>query len=110
MSIDLSISGARVDPACARVAALLCASDVVSGARVTPNTSLVNGRLESGCAIRLPRSANVRAVWNVLREPLALDCAHITVAGIFDGCLAHYLTDTPCLARRPRRDRESTHT
>lgn len=109
MSIDLSISGSRVDPVCARVTELLRASGVVVGARVTPNVSLVDGRVENGCAIRLPRTTNVAKVWGALRGPLALDCAHIAVAGTFDGCLAHYLTDRPCLRRVPVRDHESTH-
>jgi hypothetical protein len=67
---------------------------------VTSNVSMQNGKPEWGCRVvqSLETKEEVDAVWKLLRDEYNLGCAHLHVAGKFDGCVLDYIAPSRCLA------------
>ena len=84
-------------------------------AKITPNISLVNGQLEEGCTIVMPKEYGNREklseIWNIVKTSPGnfkgqtnllhseYDCAHLKIDGIFQGCIFNYIKANFCPLR-----------
>ena len=101
MSVDLSVSSKHTKADCMEIVNLFLEHKLVG--KISPNLSILpSGCLENGCTIRLPRlygqddKSKLCETWNKLKSIDTFGCAHLQIAGKFDGCVTDYLRDSKC--------------
>lgn len=102
MSFTVSSSLAISSPApldCEKVAEFLGKAGMVTD--VTSNVSIQRDGKEYGC--RLVQSVSskreIEEMWTKLRDEYGLQCAHLTVANKYDGCVLNFLAPSKCKAK-----------
>ena len=110
MSVDLSVSSTKRSFSCDSIIRAMSLHKIAG--KVTPNTSIMpNGALEKGCTIRLSRKhgeddrSELKKSWGIIFGTGSIDCAHLQVAGRYDGCIRDYLTDSICPGIPPKLPR-----
>ena len=84
-------------------------------AKIVPNLSVINSKIEEGCTITLPKDYNskekIKNIWNIIQKSperiqsesvnIKVDnysCAHLKIEGQFSGCIFNYLNANFCPA------------
>jgi hypothetical protein len=71
---------------------------------VTPNVTILDGDLENGCKIVVasaPHREKARILWDALRTPLGLTCAHVRVESRVEGCVLDVFRPSACTGQVP---------
>jgi hypothetical protein len=97
LTVSTSLAISRNEPLnCGKVVDFLARAGIITDA--TSNVSLMGDRKEYGC--RLVRGVHskseIEKQWVLLRDEYNLECAHLTVVGMYDGCVLNYLAPSRC--------------
>ena len=99
-TVSSSLAISRTAPLdCEKVAEFLGKAGIITD--VTSNVSVQRHGKEHGC--RLVQSVNskhdIEEIWTKLRDEYGLQCAHLTVANKYDGCVLNFLAPSKCKAK-----------
>lgn len=93
MSVDLSVSSTYTDPRCSFLIEALQNAKI--DARVTPNVSIHDKKIEYGCSVRLPGTdqtkETIKRAWEVVKLSGRYNCAHLEIEGKYSGCALNYI-------------------
>ena len=99
-TVSSSLSISRTKPLdCEKVAEFLGRAGIMTD--ITSNTSIQRQGKEYGCRLvqSISSKNEIENIWTKLRDEYGLQCAHLTVANKYDGCVLNYLAPSKCYAK-----------
>jgi len=95
-SAHLTISGKTLE--CESVVATLAKCGI--DCNVSKNVSIVGGKIEPGCMITktFNQEKEIQNLWSTCRRTFDLKCAHLNIAGSYDGCVWGFVEKKECPA------------
>ena len=97
----LTISGSKIDDNCSNVIKILMKSKI--NCNIVSNKSIMLNKeksiLENGCRITLC-GLNTKyigsKIWKPLKNEFDINCGHLSILGVYDGCIKNYLAPSLC--------------
>ena len=98
----LNISGHKLDANCSNVIETLMKSGI--NCNVIPNKSIMLNKekksiKENGCRITIC-GLNTKylgpKIWKPLEKEFDIKCSHLSILGVYDGCIKNYLAPSLC--------------
>ena len=98
-TLALSISNHNMD--CAEVVKLMQQAGIAGSVTATQSVVCASGNSprcvrEPGCRIVGLQHADATALWVKVQRHFDLNCAHVSRAGVFSGCIHDYLSASKC--------------
>jgi len=97
----LYISGKKIDNKCSNVLEFLKLNSIE--AQVTPSKSIIINNnetiIENSCQLILTKikSENLKKdLWNKLKIKFNLNCAHLFIPGVYEGCIMNFICPSAC--------------
>jgi hypothetical protein len=93
-TLILSISSKNLD--CMEIAKKM--NELGINCDITSNISISNGNIENGCRITttVAKDKTIDKIWKISKSCGNINCGHISVTGIYNGCTNDYPWVSKC--------------